>query len=37
LLGAPSGPRIGGFVKLVGTQRIHELIVAARQSATSEA
>lgn len=30
LLGAQSGPRIGGFVKLVGKERIHELIAAAR-------
>lgn len=31
LLGAPSGPRIGGFVQLVGKDRIQELIAAARQ------
>lgn len=30
LLGADSGPRIGGFVKLVGKDRIHELIAKAR-------
>lgn len=29
LLGATSGPRIGGFVQLVGKERIHELIKAA--------
>lgn len=31
LLGAQSGPRVGGFVQLVGKDRIHELIRAARQ------
>ncbi|HWI53412.1 MAG TPA: hypothetical protein VNT01_14820, partial [Symbiobacteriaceae bacterium] len=30
LLGAESGPRIGGFVKLVGKERIRELIEKAR-------
>jgi lysyl-tRNA synthetase class 1 len=30
LLGAESGPRVGGFVRLVGTERIHELIAKAR-------
>jgi lysyl-tRNA synthetase class 1 len=33
LLGAESGPRIGGFVKLVGKERIHKLITAARAAA----
>jgi lysyl-tRNA synthetase class 1 len=32
LLGAESGPRVGGFVKLVGTDRIHELIAKARET-----
>ena len=30
LLGAESGPRIGGFVKLVGKDRVRELISKAR-------
>jgi len=33
LLGAESGPRVGGFVKLVGKERIHELIRKARAEA----
>lgn len=33
LLGASHGPRIGGFVKLVGKERIHELIQAAKAKA----
>lgn len=33
LLGASHGPRLGGFVNLVGKARIHELIAAARQQA----
>lgn len=32
LLGAESGPRIGGFVKLVGKDRIRELIAKARSA-----
>jgi lysyl-tRNA synthetase, class I len=32
LLGAGHGPRIGGFVQLVGKNRIHELVAEARQS-----
>jgi lysyl-tRNA synthetase class 1 len=31
LLGAPRGPRLGGFVELVGREKIHELLAAARQ------
>jgi len=33
LLGAESGPRVGGFVQLVGKARIHELIEAAKAKA----
>lgn len=33
LLGATSGPRIGGFVKLVGKERIHALVAEARNNA----
>lgn len=33
LLGAQSGPRIGGFVQLVGKERIRELIAAAKATA----
>lgn len=33
LLGSDSGPRIGGFVTLVGKDRIRELIQAAREKA----
>lgn len=33
LLGAESGPRVGGFVQLVGKARIHELIEAAKAQA----
>ncbi|HLN63059.1 MAG TPA: lysine--tRNA ligase [Symbiobacteriaceae bacterium] len=35
LLGAESGPRIGGFVKLVGKDRIHQLIAKAKVSANA--
>jgi len=33
LLGAESGPRVGGFVKLVGKEKVHVLIAAAREQA----
>ncbi|OTA40755.1 MAG: hypothetical protein A6D92_13680 [Symbiobacterium thermophilum] len=35
LLGSDSGPRIGGFVTLVGKDRIRELIRTAREKARS--